>query len=127
MTTAQRSAELPNVPTLSEAGVSGFEMSTWYGVFVTAGTPPDVVAKLQTELARIIKLPDVQAKLKGLGGEPGNMSPDEFSKMNKQDFEKFGKLIKQANIKMWEIQTGNSRDLNKYSLSTNLFQKFVLL
>ena len=100
VTTAQRSAELPNVPTLSEAGVSGFEMSTWYGVFVTAGTPPDVVAKLQTELARIIKLPDVQAKLKGLGGEPGNMSPDEFSKMNKQDFEKFGKLIKQANIKM---------------------------
>ena len=85
VTTAQRSAELPNVPTLSEAGVSGFEMSTWYGVFVTAGTPPDVVAKLQTELARIIKLPDVQAKLKGLGGEPGNMSPDEFSKMNKQD------------------------------------------
>ncbi len=100
VTTAQRSAELPNVPTLSEAGVSGFEMSIWYGVFVTAGTPPDVVAKLQTELARIIKLPDVQTKLKGLGGEPGNMSPDEFSKMNKQDFEKFGKLIKQANIKM---------------------------
>jgi tripartite-type tricarboxylate transporter receptor subunit TctC len=52
------------------------------------------------ELARIIKLPDVQAKLKGLGGEPGNISPEEFSKINKQDFEKFGKLIKQANIKM---------------------------
>ena len=100
VTTAQRSAELPNVPTLSEAGVSGFEMSTWYGVFVTTGTPPDVINKLQLELARIIKLPDVQAKLKGLGGEPGNISPDEFSKINKQDFEKFGKLIKQANIKM---------------------------
>ena len=100
VTTAQRSAELPNVPTLSEAGVSGFEMSTWYGVFVTADTPPDVVAKLQTELARIVKLPDVQAKLKGLGGEPGNISPDEFSKINKQDYEKFGKLIKLANIKM---------------------------
>jgi len=100
VTTAQRSSELPNVPTLAEAGVPGFEMSTWYGVFVTTGTPPDVINKLQLELARIIKLPDVQAKLKGLGGEPGNMSPDEFSKMNKQDFEKFGKLIKQANIKM---------------------------
>ena len=100
VTTAQRSSELPNVPTLAEAGVPGFEMSTWYGVFVTAGTPPDVVNKLQLELARIIKLPDIQAKLKGLGGEPGNISPDEFSKINKQDFEKFGKLIKQANIKM---------------------------
>jgi len=100
VTTAQRSSELPNVPTLAEAGVPGFEMSTWYGVFVTAGTPPDVINKLQLELARIIKLPDVQAKLKGLGGDPGNISPDEFSKINKQDFEKFGKLIKQANIKM---------------------------
>ena len=100
VTTAQRSSELPNVPTLAEAGVPGFEMSTWYGVFVTTGTPPDVINKLQLELARIIKLPDVQAKLKGLGGDPGNISPDEFSKINKQDFEKFGKLIKQANIKM---------------------------
>ena len=100
VTTPQRSAELPDVPTLAEAGVAGFEMSTWYGVFVTAGTPSDVVTKLQNELARIIKLPDVQAKLKGLGGEPGTISPDEFSKLNKQEFERFGKLIKQANIKM---------------------------
>ena len=100
VTTAQRSAELPNVPTLAEAGVSGFEMSTWYGVFVTSGTPPDVVNKLQTELARIVKLPDVQAKLKSLGGEPGNISPEDFSKLNRQEFERFGKLIKQAKIKM---------------------------
>jgi len=100
VTTAQRSSELPNVPTLAEAGVPGFEMSTWYGVFVTSGTPPEVVSKLQAELARIIKLPDVQAKLKGLGGEPGNISPEDFSKFNRQEFERFGKLIKQANIKL---------------------------
>ena len=100
VTAAQRSSELPNVPTLAEAGVTGFEMSTWYGVFVTTGTPPDVVAKLQTELAKIIKLPDVQAKLKGLGGEPGNLSVDQFTQLNRQDFERFGKLIRQANIKM---------------------------
>ena len=100
VTSAQRSSELPNVPTLAESGVAGFEMSTWYGVFVTAGTAPDVVAKLQNELSRIIKLPDVQTKLKGLGGEPGNISPEEFSKLNRQEFERFGKLIKQANIKM---------------------------
>lgn len=100
VTTAQRSTELPNVPTLAEAGVSGFEMSTWYGVFVTAGTPPDVVARLQTEMAKIIKLPDVQAKLKGLGGEPGNLSVDQFTQLNRQEFERFGKLIRQANIKM---------------------------
>ena len=69
-------------------------------LFVTTGTPPDVVAKLQTELAKIIKLPDVQAKLKGLGGEPGNLSVDQFTQLNRQDFERFGKLIRQANIKM---------------------------
>lgn len=100
VTTPQRSAELPNVPTLTEAGVSGSDMSTWYGVFVTAGTPPEVVARLQSELARIIKLPDVQAKLRGLGGEPGNLSVEQFSQLNRQEFERFGKLIKQANIKM---------------------------
>ena len=100
VTTAQRSSELPHVPTLAEAGVSGFEMSTWYGVFVTTGTPPEVVSKLQAELARIIKLPDVQTKLKGLGGEPGQLSPEEFSKLNRQEYERFGKLIKQANIKL---------------------------
>ena len=100
VTSSQRSAELPNVPTLAEAGVSGFEMSTWYAVYVTAGTPPDVTAKLQNELARILKLPDVQAKLKGLGGEPGNLSVEQFAQLNRQEFERFGKLIKQANIKM---------------------------
>lgn len=100
VTTAQRSAELPNVPTLAEAGVSGFEMSTWYGVFVTSGTPPDVVARLQTEVAKIIRLPDVQAKLKGLGGEPGTLTVDQFTQLNRQEFERFGKLIRQANIKM---------------------------
>lgn len=100
VTTATRSAELPQVPTLTEAGVTGFEMSTWYGMFVTTGTPPEVTARLQTELAKILKLPDVQARLKGLGGEPGSLTPDQFSQMNRQDYEKFGALIRQANIKL---------------------------
>jgi len=100
LTTATRSAELPQVPTLAEAGVNGFEMSTWYALFVTAGTPADVQAKLQAELARILKLPDVQAKLKGLGGEPGTISADQFAQMNRQEFDRFGSLIKQAGIKL---------------------------
>ena len=100
LTTATRSSELPQVPTLAEAGVSGFEMSTWYGLFVTGGTPPDVVARLQAELARILKLPDVQAKLKGLGGEVATMSAEQFSQLNRQEFERFGALIKRANIKL---------------------------
>ena len=100
LTTATRSAELPQVPTLAEAGVSGFEMSTWYGMFVTSGTPPEVTQRLQTELAKILKMPDIQAKLKGLGGEPGNISPEQFAQMNRQEFARFGDLIKKANIKL---------------------------
>ena len=100
LTTATRSSELPQVPTLAEAGVSGFEMSTWYGMFVTTGTPPEVTQRLQTELAKILKMPDIQAKLKGLGGEPGNITPDQFAQMNRQEFTRFGDLIKKANIKL---------------------------
>ena len=100
VTTAQRSSELPDVPTLAEAGVSGFEMSTWYGLYVTAGTPGEVVTRLQAETARILKLPDVQAKLRGLGGEPGNVSPEQFAAFNKSEYERFGKLIREANIKV---------------------------
>lgn len=100
LTSATRSSELPQVPTLAEAGVPGFEMSTWYGLFVTAGTPPDVLARLQAELARILRLPDVQAKLKGLGGEVSTLTPEQFAQLNRQEFERFGVLIKQANIKL---------------------------
>jgi len=74
-------------------------MTTWYGLFVTGGTPKPVVDKLAAELKRVLSLPDVQAKLKGLGGEPGNLSVEQFAAMNKSEFERFGKLIKTANIK----------------------------
>jgi tripartite-type tricarboxylate transporter receptor subunit TctC len=100
VTTAQRSSELPNVPTLAEAGVPGFEMSTWYGLYVTNGTPREIVARLQVETARILKLPDIQNRLKGLGGEPGNVSPEQFAAINRAEYERFGKLIKDANIKI---------------------------
>jgi tripartite-type tricarboxylate transporter receptor subunit TctC len=100
VTTAQRSAELPHVPTLAEAGVPDLEMSTWYGVYVTAGTPTDVVGKLQAELARVIRLPDIQSRLKALGGEPGQLSPEQFRQLNLQEYERFGKLIRQSNIRI---------------------------
>lgn len=99
VTSAKRSAELPDVPTLIEAGLPGFDMTTWYAVYVTAGTPPEIVARLQAELGRAVALPDVQAKLRGLGGEPGGMSVAEFAWFNAREYERFGKLIKDAGIK----------------------------
>ena len=99
VTSPARSPELPNVPTIAEAGYPAAEMTTWYGLFVTGGTPKPVVDKLAAELKRVLSLPDVQAKLKGLGGEPGNISVEQFAAMNKAEYERFGKLIKTANIK----------------------------
>ncbi|MEI7875397.1 MAG: tripartite tricarboxylate transporter substrate binding protein [Alphaproteobacteria bacterium] len=99
VTSARRSSELPDVPTMAEAGVPGLEMTTWYAVYVTAGTPPDIVARLQAELARIVALPDVQARLRSLGGEPGTMTPEQFARFNLQEYERYGRLIREANIK----------------------------
>jgi tripartite-type tricarboxylate transporter receptor subunit TctC len=100
VTTPKRATELPDVPTLAEAGIAGFEMSTWYGLFVTTGTPKDVIARLVEETNKILRLPDVQAKLRSLGGEPGGMSVEQFAALNKSEFERFGKLIREANVKI---------------------------
>jgi len=100
VTTPQRSPELPDVPTLAELGIKGADVTTWYGLFVTGGTPKPIVDTLHAELQRVLKLPDVQAKLKGLGGEVGTLTLDQFSDMNKREFESYGKLIKAAGIKV---------------------------
>jgi tripartite-type tricarboxylate transporter receptor subunit TctC len=74
-------------------------MSTWYGLFTTAGTPREVQARLYAETMKILAMPDVRKKLEGLGGEPGTLTAEQFGAMNKADFERFGKLVKEANIK----------------------------
>jgi tripartite-type tricarboxylate transporter receptor subunit TctC len=102
VTSAQRSPELPNVPTLAEAGVSGADMTTWYAMYATGGTPRPIADKLHLQLQRAIKLPDVDARLRGLGGEPGALSIDQFAEMNRAEFERFGALIRKAGIKAGE-------------------------
>jgi len=97
---AKRAAELPDVPTLAEAGFPGLEMTTWYGLFVTAGTPPEIVSRLHAETAKALKSADVDERLRGLGGEPGNMSAEQFGAMHRADFERFGKLVRDANLKI---------------------------
>jgi tripartite-type tricarboxylate transporter receptor subunit TctC len=99
VTTPQRSAELPNVPTLAEAGVQGAEISTWYGLFTTGGTPRPIVERLHAELQSALRLPDVRGRLTGLGGEPGALSVQQFADMNRAEFERFGKLIREAGIR----------------------------
>jgi tripartite-type tricarboxylate transporter receptor subunit TctC len=96
----RRSAEMPDVPTLAEAGVKGADVQTWYGLYVTAGTPKPAVDVLVAELARVLKLPDVQARIKGLGGEVGTLAADQFADMNRQEYERFRKLVRDAHIKV---------------------------
>jgi tripartite-type tricarboxylate transporter receptor subunit TctC len=95
----RRAAELPEVPTMAEAGVKGADVQTWYGLYVTAGTPKPAVDALTAELAKVLKLGDVQARIRGLGGEVGTLSGEQFADMNRQEYERFRKLVRDANIK----------------------------
>jgi tripartite-type tricarboxylate transporter receptor subunit TctC len=97
--TPRRSPELADVPTLAEAGIEGVEMYTWYGLFATAGTPRDVLARLHAETMKILALPEVRQRLQGLGGEPGTLSAEQFANMNRADYERFGRLVKAAGIR----------------------------
>ena len=99
ISTPKRSAELPDVPTLREVGLADVEISTWYGLYTTAGTPKVVVDKLAAELRRALQLPDVQERLRGLGGMSEDMSIQQFADFNRSEFDRFGKLVKAANIK----------------------------
>ena len=100
VTTPRRAVELPDVPTLAEAGVNGVEMSTWYGLFTTGGTPRPIVERVHAELGRALALADVRARLTGLGGEPGALGVREFSEMNRAEYERYGRLIREAGIKI---------------------------
>ena len=91
---------LPDVPTLSESGLRGFEAGSWYGVVAPANTPPEIIDKLNREIVRIVALPDVQDKLVDLGLIPFTNSPTEYGDMIKNDTQRYARIIKQAGIKL---------------------------
>lgn len=94
----KRSSELPDVPTLTESGVNGADMYTWYGLFVTGGTDPKIIEVLNKTLNQALELPDVRERLLGLGGEITPLSAAQLAELNREEFERFGKLIKEANL-----------------------------
>jgi tripartite-type tricarboxylate transporter receptor subunit TctC len=99
LSTPQRSKALPDVPTIAEQGYAGFATYSWNGLFAPAGTPADVVAKLNAEIAAILKAPDVIERLSSIGVEPTGSPVGEFSSFFKEDLEKWGKVIREAGIK----------------------------
>jgi tripartite-type tricarboxylate transporter receptor subunit TctC len=100
VTTAKRSSQLPELPTVAEAGVPGFEASGWFGFAAPAGTSRNVVGKLNTELVRILNLAEVKERLVGLGAEPVGDTPEEFAKFIRAEAAKWGKVIKALNLKI---------------------------
>ena len=98
VTTAKRSAALPDVPTLDEAGLKGFDLGTWFGVLAPAGTPKDVVTRLNTEMVKIIQSPDFRKKMEDIGADPIGNTPEQMARQIKEDTERFARLVKEAKV-----------------------------
>ena len=94
VTTGKRSPSIPELPTIGEAGVPGYEMSTWYGFLATAGTPKEVVARLHAEMVKLLKLPDVEERLDSGGFEPIGTTPEQFAAYIRSEVDKWAKVIK---------------------------------
>ena len=95
---AKRSPSLPDVPTIAEGGLPGFDSSSWQGWFVPAGTPPEVIALIQREAAKALKMPEVRARMDATANEVVGSTPDEFAVRYKSDLARFAKVVKDAGI-----------------------------
>ncbi len=99
VTSARRSQALPDLPTIAEAGVPGYEASTWYGVLAPAHTPPAVIDRLHADIVKVLGDPPLRARLADQGFEPVGSSPEEFSAHIRSEIAKWGKIIQDAGIR----------------------------
>jgi tripartite-type tricarboxylate transporter receptor subunit TctC len=99
ITTSKRSKALPNVPTIAESGLPGYEVTPWFAVFVPAATPKPIVNKLNAALLDALKSPEIKAKFDGIGAEPLGTSPDELAIYLNKEIERWGRVISTNNIK----------------------------
>jgi tripartite-type tricarboxylate transporter receptor subunit TctC len=98
VTSAKRLGALPNVPTATEAGLKGYELDSWFGLYAPAGTPAEIVQVLNTEVNRILQLPDVRKKSDDSGTTVETMSPQQFGEFTKRELEHWGRVIRGAKI-----------------------------
>jgi tripartite-type tricarboxylate transporter receptor subunit TctC len=98
ITSAARSSLLPNVPTLAESGVPGYEVTGWFGLFAPAKTDPAIIQKLNAEMVRILDMPEVKQQLLSLGAEPAGGSSEDFTRFVHAEHDKWAKVIKDAGI-----------------------------
>lgn len=100
VTGAQRSPVTPEVPTLAEQGLAGFEAGTWAGLFLPARTPPEIVRRLESEVRAIVVQPDYLARIRELGYEPGGSTSAQFAAQVRNEHARWGALIKKAGVKL---------------------------
>ncbi|CAN5458100.1 tripartite tricarboxylate transporter substrate binding protein [soil metagenome] len=100
VSSSKRLEAFPNVPTVAESGVPGFEVTSWQGIFVPAGTPKPIVDKLHEEALKILQTAEMQERLKGLGMQGSNMTVAQVSEFQKNEVEKWAQVVKAANIKV---------------------------
>jgi len=100
VTSVRRSPALPDIPTIAETGVSGYEASSWFGVLAPAGTPKDVVAKIQGDIARALNAPEIKERLSGQGAEPVGNTPEQFAEHIKAESAKWAKVVKDSGAKV---------------------------
>ena len=100
VTTQTRVASLPDVPTMQEAGLAGYESSSWGGVMAPGGTPPAIVNKINTDIVRVLRMPDIQEKLAGLGATVVAQGPAEFAAFLQSEIKKWDGVAKRANIRL---------------------------
>jgi tripartite-type tricarboxylate transporter receptor subunit TctC len=100
VTTSKRAPQLPDVPTMQEAGVPGYDASVWLALLAPAGTPPEIVQRLNTEIAALMQSPDTRKALLEAGVEPTPSTPQEMSTYMAQELARWGKVVKDANIKL---------------------------
>jgi tripartite-type tricarboxylate transporter receptor subunit TctC len=100
VTTQRRSSALPNVPTIAESALPGFNFSTWYGMWAPASTPPAIVEKLSSEISQITRSPEVREKFLALGAEPVGNTAEEFTAFNKSELAKWARIVKQSGARV---------------------------
>lgn len=99
VTGSKRSAEVPELQTVADAGVPGYEVFGWYGVLAPAGTPKEIVARLNAELAKVLEMPDIKVRFKDLGVEAGGGTPEQFGEYIKKEIVKWAKVVKESGAK----------------------------
>jgi tripartite-type tricarboxylate transporter receptor subunit TctC len=96
VTSAKRSPLVPDVPTLAESGLPGYDISSWQALFAPAGTPKEIVARIYSEVGRALRESEVRRKIQDLGADPGGMTPEELAALIKADIPRLGKIVRDS-------------------------------